>query len=120
MIIQGTPPTDITGNLKQALSTANWITNSDQATIALAQRLALSLDVAFDSGDVATVSQLSQRYLQVLQQLQLTPETRTQGKREDETDGSNHRADYLRLLNTKAGKPKIETTQRGSGSRKPS
>ena len=117
MIINGTPPKDITGNLKQALDAANWITLSDAAAVALAERLALALDVALDTGELKDVPQLSQRFLAVLQQLHLTPETRTQGKRDDEADGNGHRENYLRLLATPINESKTGTSKRGASSK---
>ena len=93
-------------SLNSALSVANWIAPTDVASIALARRLALALDTAFDMGDLKEATPLAAKYLQVLQQLHLTVETRTAGKQGEENDGTNHVGNYLRLLQTKDSKPK--------------
>jgi len=111
--IKGTPPTSITGNLNGALSRANWITETDSAAVALARRLATALDVCFDTGELKEVPALAQRLIGVLQQLHLTVETRTQGNKEEEDNGEQHRGNYLRLLEATPSKPKPKATQRG-------
>ncbi len=114
--IKGTPPASIAGNLDSALSKANWIGESDGAAVALAIRLATSLDVSFDTGELKEVPALAQRLTAILQQLHLTVETRTQGKQEEETNGEEHRGNYLRLLEAASGKPKVKAAKSGSGS----
>ena len=116
MIIQGTPPNTITGNLKTALERANWLSVTDGAAIALAERLALALDTCFDSGELKEVPALAQRLIGVLQQLHLTVETRTQGNREVENDGSEHLGNYLRLLKAAPNESKPRAAKRGASS----
>lgn len=103
-------------SLNLALSEANWITPSDVAAMTLAKRLAIALDTAFDMGDLKEATPLAAKYLQTLQQLHLTVETRTAGKQGDENDGTNHVGNYLRLLQTKDSKPKSKPAQRGASS----
>jgi hypothetical protein len=93
-------------SLNSALSVANWIAPTDVAAITLARRLAMALDTAFDMGELKEATPLAAKYLQVLQQLHLTVETRTQGKQGEENDGTNHVGNYLRLLETKDPKQK--------------
>ena len=105
-------------SLNSALSVANWIAPTDVASIALARRLALALDTAFDMGELKEATPLAAKYLQVLQQLHLTVETRTQGKQGEENDGTNHVGNYLRLLETKDTKQKPKPANgRASGGR---
>ena len=111
--IKGTPPASITGNLNSALSRANWISDTDAAAVALAQRLAVALDVCFDTGELKEVPALAQRLTGVLQQLHLTVETRTQGNKEEEDNGEQHRGNYLRLLQATNSKPKPAASKRG-------
>jgi hypothetical protein len=111
--IQGTPPKDITGNLKQALMRSNWIGETDFAAVALAERLAVALDTCFDTGELRDVPALAQRFIGVLQQLHLTVETRTQGNKEEEDNGEQHRGNYLRLLEATTSKPKPKAAKRG-------
>ena len=108
--IKGTPPASILGNLNVALSKANWIGESDAAAVSLAIRLSTALDTCFDSGDFKEINGLAQRFTAVLQQLHLTVETRTQGNKEVEDDGSEHREAYLRLLQPAPIKSKIKST----------
>ena len=108
--IKGTPPDSITGNLKQALSKANWISESDGAAVSLALRLASALDVAFDTGEIKDVAGLAQRLTVILQQLHLTVETRTQGNKEEENNGNELQQSYLRLLKTTPTKSKSKIT----------
>ena len=108
--IKGTPPASITGNLNGSLSRANWITETDAAAVALAKRLAMALDVCFDTGELKEVPALAQRLIGVLQQLHLTVETRTQGNKEEEDNGEQHRGNYLRLLEATPGKSKSKAT----------
>ena len=103
-------------SLNSALSMANWITSTDVAAITLARRIALALDTAFDMGDLKEATPLAAKYLQVLQQLHLTVETRTTGKQGEENDGTNHVGNYLRLLETKDRKSKPEPAKRRASS----
>jgi hypothetical protein len=108
--IKGTLPVSIAGNLNSALSRSNWISESDSAAVALAIRLATALDVSFDTGELKEVPALAQRLTAILQQLHLTVETRTQGKQEEENDGSEHREAYIRLLKATPTKSKSKTS----------
>ena len=108
--IKGTPPATITGNLEQALLKATWIGESDYAAVSLAIRLAAALDACFDTGDYKEVNGLAQRFTAILQQLHLTVETRTQGKQEEEDNGEEFRADYIRLLKTPPSKSKSKSS----------
>ena len=93
-------------SLNSALSVANWIAPTDVAALTLARRLAMALDTAFDMGELKEATPLAAKYLQVLQQLHLTVETRTAGKQGEENDGTNHVGNYLRLLEAKDSKQK--------------
>lgn len=117
MIIHGTPPNDITGNLKTALERAKWITETDSAAVALALRLATALDDCFNTGDLKEVGTLAQRLTGVLQQLHLTVETRTQGNKEEEHDGSEHREGYLRLLQAASNESTAKPAKRRANSK---
>ena len=99
-------------SLNSALSMANWLAPTDVAAMTLARRIALALDTAFDMGDLKEATPLAAKYLNVLQQLHLTVETRTAGKQGEENDGTNHVGDYLRLLKTKDSKPATKPAQR--------
>jgi hypothetical protein len=105
-------PMGILDSLNSALLVANWIAPTDVAAITLARRIALALDTAFDMGDLKEATPLAAKYLQVLQQLHMTVETRTAGKQGEENDGTNHVGNYLRLLETKDRKPKPKPAQR--------
>ena len=110
-------PMGILISLNSAISVANWLAPTDVAAITLARRIALALDTAFDMGDLKEATPLAAKYLNVLQQLHLTVETRTLGKQGEENDGTNHVGNYLRLLETKDRKPKPKPAQRrASGS----
>ena len=113
--LPGSPPVSIAGNLESSIQAANWLQTTDAAALAMARRLALALDVAFDSGEIKDVPQLSGRLIGVLQQLHLTVETRTQGKQEVESDGSEHIGNYLRLLNTEDRKSQPKAANGRSG-----
>jgi hypothetical protein len=89
-------------SFKQSVECAQWITATDIGTITLGRRLAAALDVAFDAGDIGDVAVLAPKLLAVLQQLHLTTETRTQGKQEEQHDGTDFASDYLRLVNPTA------------------
>jgi hypothetical protein len=99
-------------SLNSALSVANWLAPTDVAAMTLARRIALALDTAYDMGDIKEATPLTAKYLNVLQELHLTVETRTLGKQGEENDGTNHVGSYLRLLEAKDRKPKPEPTKR--------
>lgn len=99
-------------SLNSAISVANWLAPTDVAALTLARRIAQALDTAFDMGDLKEATPLAAKYLNVLQQLHLTVETRTAGKQGEENDGTNHVGDYLRLLKTKDSKPATKPAQR--------
>lgn len=101
-------------SLNSAVSVANWIAPTDVAALTLARRLAMALDTAFDIGELKEATALAAKYLQVLQQLHLTVETRSQGKQGEENDGTNHVGNYLRLLNTTTTKQKPKPAKRGA------
>ena len=103
-------------SLNSAISVANWITPSDVAAMTLARRLAVALDTAFDMGDLKEATPLAAKYLQTLQQLHLTVETRTAGKQGEENDGTNHVGNYLRLIEAKDPKQKSKPAQRRASS----
>ncbi len=105
-------PMGIYLSLNSALSVANWLAPTDVAAMTLARRIALALDTAFDMGDLKEATPLAAKYLQVLQQLHMTVETRTAGKQGEENDGTNHVGSYLRLLEAKDRKPKPKPAQR--------
>jgi hypothetical protein len=105
-------PMGILISLNSAISVANWLAPTDVAALTLARRIALALDTAFDMGDLKEATPLAAKYLQVLQQLHMTVETRTAGKQGEENDGTNHVGNYLRLLETKDRKPKPKPAQR--------
>ena len=111
-----TKPMSIYLSLNSALSVANWIAPTDVAATTLARRLAVALDTAFDMGDLKEATPLAAKYLNVLQQLHLTVETRTAGKQGEENDGTNHVGNYLRLLETKTTKQKPKPAQRRASS----
>lgn len=113
-----TKPMGLYLSLNSALLVANWITATDVAAITLARRLAMTLDVAFDTGETKDIAALAAKYLIVLQQLHLTVETRVLGKQSEENDGSNHVGNYLRLIETKNPKQTAKPAKRrasGSG-----
>jgi hypothetical protein len=109
-------PMGILDSLNSALTVANWIAPTDVAAITLARRIAQALDTAFDMGDLKEATPLAAKYLQVLQQLHMTVETRTAGKQGEENDGTNHVGNYLRLLETKDRKQKSEPAKRRASS----
>ena len=105
-------PMGIYLSLNSAISMANWLAPTDVAALTLARRIALALDTAFDMGDLKEATPLAARYLNVLQQLHLTVETRTLGKQGEENDGTNHVGNYLRLLETKDRKQTTKPANR--------
>jgi hypothetical protein len=114
--IKGTPPASIVDSLNRSLIKSHWIGESDSAAVALAIRLATALDVSFDTGELKEVPALAQRLTAILQQLHLTTETRTQGKQEEENDGSEHLGNYLRLLKAAPDVAKPKPAKRGASS----
>ena len=103
-------------SFRQSVESAQWITSTDVGAITLGRRLAAALDVAFDKGEVGDVAVLAPKLLAVLQQLHLTTETRIQGKQEDQHDGTDFAADYLRLVNpTTPNKTKPRANSRATG-----
>ena len=111
-------PMSIYLSFDQSLAAAKWIDPSDKAAVTLARRLALALDTAFDMGaDLKDLNALGGRFLAVLQQLHLTTETRTAGKKTDENDGTEYVGDFLRLVKTKNTKPATKTAKRGTASK---
>lgn len=108
-------PMGLESSLNDALRHASWITSSDVAAITLARRLAVMLDVCFDTGsDVKDVPQLVGKYLAVLQQLQLTTASRVATKQGEETDGTDYVGDYLRLIDSKNKQQTARPAKRGS------
>jgi hypothetical protein len=105
-------PMGILISLNSAISVANWLAPTDVAALTLARRIALALDTAFDMGDLKEATPLAAKYLNVLQQLHLTVETRTAGKQGEENDGTNHVGNYLRLLETKDRKQTTKPANR--------
>ncbi len=105
-------PMGIYLSLNSAISVANWLAPTDVAALTLARRIALALDTAFDMGDLKEATPLAAKYLNVLQQLHLTVETRTAGKQGEENDGTNHVGNYLRLLETKDRKQTTKPANR--------
>ena len=103
-------------SLNSSLLMANWLAPTDVAAMTLARRLALALDTAFDMGDLKEATPLAAKYLNVLQQLHLTTETRTAGKQGEENDGTNHVGDYLRLLKPKDSKQDTKSSNRRASS----
>ena len=103
--------------LESALAASNWIAKTDAAAVHLARRMATALDTAFDMGaDLKDITALSGKFLNVLQQLHLTVETRTASKQE-ENDGTAYVGDFLRLVKTKNTKPATKTAQRRPASK---
>ena len=103
--------------LETALTSAEWILNTDAAGVALARRLAYALDTSFNTGELKEVPALAARFTQILAQLHLTVETRTQGNKEEEANGLGYVTDYLRVLQAPTSKPKPEFTKRGASSK---
>ena len=106
--------------LETALTTADWILNTDAAGVALARRLAHALDISFNTGELKEVPALAARFTQILAQLHLTVETRTQGNKEEVENGLGYVTDYLRVFQAPTSKPKLELTKRGANSKQPS
>ena len=92
-------PSDILGNFKAALTAADHVTTVDSATVALGYRLASSVNVAFDEGDLDTVALLAPKLLGVLQELRLTVKTRGENNGEQtQRRDPDFTGDYLRLI----------------------
>jgi hypothetical protein len=109
-------PYEISQNLEVAIQAAEWLTMTDAGAIALTRRLAYALDTSFNTGELKEVPALAARFTQILAQLHLTVETRTQGNKEEEASGIGYVKDYLRVLEATPTKSKPGTTKRGSGS----
>lgn len=99
--------------LESALASSSWVSQTDAAAVSLARRIAKALDTAFDLGaDLKDITALSGKFLNVLQQLHLTVETRTASKKDEEHDGTAYVGDFLRLVKTKNPKPPTKSAQR--------
>jgi hypothetical protein len=109
-------PYEISQNLEAAISITEWLTQTDAGAIALARRLAYALDTSFNTGELKEVPALAARFTQILAQLHLTVETRTQGNKEEEASGIGYVKDYLRVLEATPTKSKPKPTQRGASS----
>jgi hypothetical protein len=101
-------PYEISLNLEAAISMAEWLTQTDAGAIALARRLAYALDTSFNQGELKEVPALAARFTQILAQLHLTVETRTQGNKEEEANGLGYVADYLRVIEATPAKSKAK------------
>jgi len=99
-------PYEISQNLEAAIEAAEWLTQSDAGAIALTRRLAYALDTSFNTGELKEVPALAARFTQILAQLHLTVETRTQGNKEEEANGLGYVANYLRVLEAAPSKSK--------------
>ena len=110
-------PYEISQNLEVAIEAAEWLTMTDAGAIALTRRLAYALDTSFNTGELKEVPALAARFTQILAQLHLTVETRTQGNKEEEANGLGHVTDYLRVLEATPTKSKTGTTQRRASSK---
>jgi hypothetical protein len=109
-------PNEISQNLEVAIEAAEWLTMTDAGAVALTRRLAYALDTSFNTGELKEVPALAARFTQILAQLHLTVETRTQGNKEEEANGLGYVADYLRVIEATPTKSKPKPAQRGSGS----
>jgi hypothetical protein len=110
-------PYEISLNLEAAIAAAEWLTQTDAGAIALTRRLAYALDTSFNTGELKEVPALAARLTQILAQLHLTVETRTQGNKEEEANGLGHVTDYLRVLEATPTKPKAGTAKRRPSSK---
>lgn len=104
--LSGIDPNEISACLEQSIGAAEWLTQTDAAAIALTRRLAYALDTSFNTGELKEVPALAARLTQILGQLHLTVETRTQGNKEEEANGIGYVADYLRVLEATPTKSK--------------
>jgi hypothetical protein len=102
-------PYEISQNLEVAITVAEWLTQTDAGAIALARRLAYALDTSFNTGELKEVPALAARFTQILAQLHLTVETRTQGNKEEEANGLGYVNDYLRVIEATPTKSKPKT-----------
>jgi hypothetical protein len=109
-------PYEISQNLEVAIQAAEWLTMTDAGAIALTRRLAYALDTSFNTGELKEVPALAARFTQILAQLHLTVETRTQGNKEEEANGLGYVADYLRVIEATPSKSKPRPTKRGASS----
>jgi hypothetical protein len=101
---------EISQNLEVAIQAAEWLTMTDAGAIALTRRLAYALDTSFNQGELKEVPALAARFTQILAQLHLTVETRTQGNKEEEANGLGYVKDYIRVLEATPAKSKPKTT----------
>jgi hypothetical protein len=113
-------PNEISNNLEVAIINAEWITITDAGAVALARRLAYALDTSFNTGELKEVPALAARFTQILAQLHLTVETRTQGNKEEEANGLGYITDYLRVFQAPTSKPQLEPAKRGANSKRSS
>ena len=109
-------PYEISQNLEVAIEAAEWLTMTDAGGIALTRRLAYALDTCFNTGELKDVPALAARFTQILAQLHLTVETRTQGKQEEENIGLGYVADYLRVIEATPTKSTPKPAKRGASS----
>jgi hypothetical protein len=113
-------PYEISSNLEAAFTGAEWLTQSDAGAVALARRLAYALDTSFNTGELKEVPALAARFTQILAQLHLTVETRTQGNKEEVENGLGYVTDYLRVFQAPTSKPQLTAAKRGANSKQPS
>ena len=109
-------PYEISQNLEAAIVAAEWLSQTDAGAIALTRRLAYALDTSFNTGELKEVPALAARFTQILAQLHLTVETRTQGNKEEEDNGLGYVKDYIRVLEATPTKSDPKPTKRGAGS----
>jgi hypothetical protein len=109
-------PNEISQNLEVAIEAAEWLTMTDAGAVALTRRLAYALDTSFNTGELKEVPALAARFTQILAQLHLTVETRTQGNKEEEANGLGYVADYLRVIEATPTKSTPKPAKRGTGS----
>jgi hypothetical protein len=109
-------PYEISQNLEAAIEAAEWLTQTDAGAIALTRRLAYALDTSFNTGELKEVPALAARFTQILAQLHLTVETRTQGNKEEEANGLGYVRDYLRVIEATPAKSSAKPSKRGASS----
>lgn len=110
-------PYEISQSLEVAIDKAEWLGHTDSGAVALARRLAYALDTSFNMGELKEVPAMAARFSQILAQLHLTVESRTQGKQEEENIGLGYVESYLRVIEATPTKSTAGTTKRGSGSK---
>jgi hypothetical protein len=114
--LSGIDPNEISACLERSIGAAEWLAQSDAGAVALARRLAYALDTSFNTGELKEVPALAARFTQILAQLHLTVETRTQGNKEEEANGLGYVADYLRVIEATPTKPAAKSAKRGASS----